>query len=455
MKTNEEPRRRALMLGGALCLLVALAAACEGPGAGKTAFVGATLWDGTGAPPILDAIVIVDGAYIDTVGPPDLVRVPRGAEVRRLDGKWIIPGMIDAHVRVAPWMLEHFLASGITAVRDMGNSSAEIAALRDSLALGTILGPRLYVSGAAIDAAPAAFPYVEGVRTPNDGRRAIDQRVLLEASHATIYPKITGAIFVELIDEARLLRLPVAGILGRVDAITAAREGIHSIEQLSGIVEAIVRDPGPYQRAHADFNAGWRAVNRGWAQLDSAALDRTARALAEAEVAQVPMLFYAETMGRLRESEFVDGLGLSVVPDSVAAGWAAERVARERGIGSADVNAIRRARPVQNLFLRRFHAAGGITASGSGAGYPPLTPGATLREELRMLAEAGLEPREVLLAATRNAAHVLQADSLGVVRPGSVADFVVLEASPIDDLANLSNIYVVVFRGLERTPGVN
>ena len=54
--------------------------ACSGAGAGKTAYVGATLWDGTGAPVIHDAVIIVNGARIEEIGPPDLVKVPRGAE---------------------------------------------------------------------------------------------------------------------------------------------------------------------------------------------------------------------------------------------------------------------------------------------------------------------------------------------------------------------------------------
>jgi hypothetical protein len=216
--------------------------------------------------------------------------------------------------------------------------------------------------------------------------------------------------------------------------VTAARQGLHSIELLSGIVEASVRDPGPYQRAHANFYGGWRTVMRGWAQLDSATLDRTAQTLAGEDVAQVPALAFMETMGRLRESGFVAGLDMSAVPDSLTSAWAVERVARDMGLGSGDANAILRARPIQNLFLRRFHNAGGVIASGSGTGHAPLAPGHALRQELILLAAAGLTPRDVLLAATRDAARVLQADSLGVIRAGGVADFLVLNSSPMDDL---------------------
>ena len=88
-----------------------------------TAYVGATLWDGSGGPPQHDAAILVDrSGHIARLGPAAAVTVPRGAAVMPLDGRWIIPGLVDAHASVARWMLSRFLAYGVTAVRGVGGA---------------------------------------------------------------------------------------------------------------------------------------------------------------------------------------------------------------------------------------------------------------------------------------------------------------------------------------------
>jgi imidazolonepropionase-like amidohydrolase len=422
--------------------------ACK-PGEGMVAYVGGNLWDGTGAPPVLDAVILVNGSRVELAGPPDLVKVPRGAEVHRLDGKWIIPGLIDAHAHLEEWMLRPMLAYGVTTVRDGGGDPDSVYQMRDRLNLGAILGPRFFVAGAPIDAPPPSVPTVQTVRTPVEARRAVDQRRLDDATHAIIYPKITRTMLRALLDEAKVLHLPIGAHLGKVDALTAAREGISSIEYLSGIVEATVANPAAYIQAHDDFYRGWKTFLRGWAALDSASLDRTARALAETKVAVVPTLAYSEAFSNLENQPFIDDLDLSTVPPEVSSHWDIPGLVRRAGLTANDYLTFQRGQPMRALFLRRFHAAGGLVAAGSHAPYPLLAPGASLHEELRQLVRAGFSPREALLMATREGARLLEAaDSLGVVRDGGVADFIILNQNPLDDIANVKTIEFVVFRGI-------
>jgi imidazolonepropionase-like amidohydrolase len=445
--SNDRQRRR---LWAALVAVLAFSA-CEGAGAGKTAYVGATLWDGTGAPVINDAVIIVNGARIEAIGPPDLVKVPRGADVRRMDGKWIIPGLIDSHVHLERWMLRPFLAYGVTAVRDLGGPQDTVIALRDALNLGTILGPRYFMAGAVIDGIPPSSPYGQGVRTAHEGRRAVDERVLMEASHAVVGTKINRQIFSELMHEAKVLRLPVAAYLGRVDAETAAREGVHTIERLTGIVEATVSNPGDYFRAYSDFYTGWKTTLRGWNTLDSARIDRTARALAETEVSMVPTLVSHRAFAHLRDRSYIESLDLTAVPKQVTDSWPITQVVREAGLRNSDFNAFRLALKKQELFVRRFRAAGGIVVAGSDTPHPLLAPGSSLHDEMSALVAAGFSTKDALLAATRDAGRVLMADSLGVLTDGGLADFVVVEGDPLADIENARKIYLVVFRGVEYT----
>jgi imidazolonepropionase-like amidohydrolase len=430
----------------ALSGLAGLAASCN-PGAGKTAYVGAEVFDGTGAPLILDAVIIVADGHIEAIGPPDLVRVPRGAEEVRLDGRWVIPGLIDAHVHTEPWTLARFLAYGVTTVRDVGGNQEEVMELRDRVALGGTLGPRMYVSGAVIDGAPATREHATEVTTPTQARRAVDQLTLLEASQAKVYTKIDRRLLRPLMDEAHDLALPVTGHLGKVDAVTAARLGVMTLEHMTGVVEATVRDPNRFYGAHNNFFRGWNLVERSWAQLDSASLERTAGRLAELGVRIVPTLALHEAWGRLNDRRFIDGLDLAGVPESVQTAWNVPGLIRRAGLQSADFRAFRRSRTAQDRFVRLYHRAGGLIAAGSDAPNQLLPPGAALHDELALLVRAGLEPRDALLAATRDGARLLGADSIGVLTPGAVADFVILNANPLDDIANTRAVERVVLRG--------
>ena len=438
----------------AAVLLLALPgiSGCLNPGKGKTAYVGATVIDGTGAPPILDGVIIVADGRIEQIGPPDLVKVPRGALEMRLDGRWVIPGLIDAHVHLERWALSRYLAYGVTSVRSMGGDRDSVVALRNAILLGTENGPRLYISGPMVDGRPATRPSATAVRNPREARRAVDDRVLLEASQIKIYTKIDRRLLEPLMAEANDLHIPVAAHLGKVDAVTAARMGVRSIEHMSGVVESSLRDPSRLYRAHSDFFNGWRLFGRSWSALDSAALDRTANALAETDVAVVPTLVLHEAFGHLSDREFIAQIDLAGVPTSVQEAWNVPDLIRRAGMRSADFAAFRSSRSAQDRFLRIFRKAGGKVAAGSDSPNQLLPPGASLHRELELLVAAGLSTEEALLAATREAAWVLDSDTLGVLRPGAVADFLVLSADPLEEITNTRLIERLVLRGQSYHP---
>jgi imidazolonepropionase-like amidohydrolase len=431
-------------------LAVLLLSACN-PGKGKTAYIGATLWDGTGSPPIPKAVVVVDQTgHVERAGAPETTGVPRGATEVRLDGKWIIPGLIDAHAHTERWTLSRFLAYGVTAVRDVGGQQDSIVRLRNQVSLGGTPGPRLYISGAMIDGKPATWRTATAVSTSEAARKAVDTRTLFDASQAKVYTKIDSTLLAAILDEASTVSLPVTGHLGKVDAVTAGHMGINAIEHMSGVVEASVSNRAPLDKAHNEFFPGWNLAERTWATLDSARLQRTADALKKSGVAIIPTLALHQTWAHLEDSTFLVTLDLAGVPDSIQKAWDLEDLIARARVGHDDYAAFQRSRPAQDLFVRMYHRAGGLVAAGSDAPNQLLPPGASLHEELALLVTAGLTPREALIAATRDAARLLRVDSIGVLRRGGVADFVVLSGSPLEDIANTRKIEAVVARGVMR-----
>jgi imidazolonepropionase-like amidohydrolase len=422
-------------------------ASCAPPGEGVIALEGATLIDGSGGPPIEDAVILVRNGKIEAVARVNEVTVPRGAQVMQVVGKTIIPGLIDAHAHVERWAVPRYLAWGVTTVRDLHNHPDTAAALRDDLNLGAVVGPRVYSAGAMIDAAPATYSDADAVTTPSAARRAVGRRALAGSDHVKTYTRLTPSLLHAIVDEARSLRMPVAAHLGKVDALAAARAGVASIEHLSGVVQTASRDGAAVVRAHDRFLAGWTAEEAGWAGLDSPAVARTARALARTQVTIVPTLVLHEMLSRLDEPGMLERAAMRDVPRGAASVRDVRGLLRRSGWSAAHFQAFRRARPRQDQFIREFKRAGGAIAAGSDAANQLLSPGASLHEEIALLVRAGLTPMEALTAATRRGAQLLRADSLGMVARGRVADLVVLNANPLRNINATRDIASVMIRG--------
>jgi len=276
--------------------------------------------------------------------------------------------------------------------------------------------------------------------------------VLSDVAQIKVYTRVERRLLGAVLDEATALHTPVAAHLGKVDAITAARMGVRSLEHMSGVVEATLSNPARLLRAHDDFFTGWNMFEREWSRLDSAALDRTAHALAETGVAVVPTLALHDAYAHLTDTEYIAGLDLAGVPQTVRDAWDLPGLIRRAGLSASDFRTFRRSRPVQDLFVRLFQRAGGLVVAGSDAPNQLLPPGSSLHRELALMVAAGLDAEAALLTATRNAAEVLGADSIGVLRAGTVADFVVLSADPLADITNVGRIERVILRGRALDP---
>jgi imidazolonepropionase-like amidohydrolase len=434
-------------------LVLGLLAACAPDGPTPVALVGGTVIDGTGREPLADAVVVVRGGRIEAVGPRGEVEVPRGAEEIDVTGRYVIPGLIDAHAHTARWTLSRYLAYGVTAVRDVHGPLDSAAALRDAASLGTILSPRIYTAGAMVDAPPATYDDALAAASPDEARRAVDRLTLAGVDFVKAYTRMTPPLLEATVAEAKAFQLPVTAHLGLTDAVTASRLGVTAIEHLSGIPEAAAVNAEPLYAAHrSGFFNGWTRFERSWVDADSAALARVARTLAERDIMLVPTLVLHEFFSRPYDPEVARNPDLAAVPTEEQTRWNVPGMIQRAGWEQDDFLAFRRGRPRQDLFLRLFRAAGGTIVAGTDAANQLLVPGGSLHTELELLVRAGIPPEEALLAATANAAKLLRADSLGVIAPGNVADLVVLRGHPHQSIRNTRSIDRVMVRGVLLSP---
>ena len=438
-------RGRILAFAGLLLL------GCKATANDGIALIGATLIDGSGGAALADAVVVVRRGRIESVGPRGGFELPRKTREVDVTGRWIIPGLIDAHAHLAPalsWAQPRYLAWGVTTLRDVHGGITSLTRLRQRGDGTAPVGPRVYAAGAMIDGLPTTYPDAIGVNGEKDARKAVDRLVTAGADLIKVYTRVDAPLLRAIVDEAKAFNLSVTAHLGMTDALSAAKAGIAGIEHMTGVPEAASKAPSSLITAHyRGFFPGWTASERSWAELDSAALARVAQRLAEAKITLIPTLVLHETLSRLRDPGLLRDPSLADVPEEQQRDWDVPGLITRAGWTEADFAAFRRSRPAQDLFLRAFARAEGRIATGTDASNQLLVPGFSEHREMELLVRAGLTPREALRAATRNGAVLLGADSLGLIAPGKAADLVVLSKDPLADIRNTRAIESVMARG--------
>jgi imidazolonepropionase-like amidohydrolase len=431
-----------------LSAVLILASSCGDREKDRIALVGGTVIDVNDGSTIPNAVVVIYRTHIETVTPAAGFTIPESAEQIDVSGKFLIPGLIDAHAHVRRWALPRYMAYGITTIRDLHGEADSIAALRDEVNLGAIPGPRMFIAGAVIDGPNSTFPGASIANTPQEARKLADDRVLNHTDLIKVHARITPELLRPLVVEAGTLSLPVAAHLGMTDAVTAAVAGVRSIEHLTGVPEAAT-SPAPFFAAHSrSFFDGWNYFERSWGSLDSADLSRVAKALADSKVYLVPTLVLHDIYSRLDDPAIISSSALDIVPDSEKTRWDVSNMITRAGWTTADFASFRQSRYNQDLFIREFRSAGGSIIAGTDTTAPMIIPGLSQHRELELLVAAGLSTRDALSAATRSAAALLAADSLGRIAPGKVADMLVLTRNPLDNISNTQTIEKIILRGL-------
>ena len=408
------------------------------------AFTHVTVIDGTSQSPRADQTVIVTGNRITTAAPSASAAIPAGARVIDGRGKYLVPGFWDMHVHTdvpgGRGMLALFVANGVTGVRDMGSDFATLQRWRAEIARGTLVGPRMVVSGPYLEGGDAHIAHLD-VRTPDEARRAVDSLVHLGVDFVKIHTRLKRDVYFAAAREARARGIPFAGHLpGDVTAAEASDSGQRSLDHLLRIPNpctaaesAALKPKYPIQRVlglctaddlaplYARFvrNGTW-IVPTFSAQLEIALWPR--RALPGDAYAR----YLPDTLRKF--VAFIFPMEPDIPPDADVTGRA--------------------------LFEKRLAVVGAMHRAGvgilAGTDYPLRNspPGFGLHGELEYLVRAGFSPFDVLRAATVEPARYFgMLDSMGTVAPGKVADLVLLDANPLADIRNTRKVSAVVANG--------
>jgi imidazolonepropionase-like amidohydrolase len=397
--------------------------------AGRYAIVGATLIDGSGAPPVADAVVLVERGRIAAAGPRASVRIPKGVNVFDARGKYLLPGLWDmhAHAEQGEW-IPASLAAGITTMRDAGNEPEFILPLRDAIRGGTVAGPRLLLAG-VIDGPPDALG--NNVAETPEAARAIVARYKRDGyEQVKIYQSLKPELIPVVAAEAHRLGMSVTGhVPTGVDAYAAVEAGMDQINHVGFLLRAM-------------RGRGWRpppGTTPPPLNLDSPEAAAAVRFFKERGTVVDPTLARGELNGHALDVPFVRfEPGMAKTPEELAS------ILDNTGL-SAEVapRAAASAALASRLTVMLMRAGVPVVA-----GTDLVVPGHTIYRELELYVRAGMTPAEALQTATIIPARVMGLDrELGRIERGKFADMILVDADPLADISNLRRVRYVVSGG--------
>ena len=414
--------------------------------------------EGNGTPASGPFDIVVEGNTIAELVALDPVAVRQGrgrrpTADREIDasGKYVLPGLINLHGHVqeerggAPQPLEYelklWLASGITTVRDVGSETRKSLDLRARSAAGLVAAPRIVVYASFAGGGDGVE--TRGIRTAEDARARV--RALKALGGGPDGIKIVGTdreIMQALLDEAHKAGLPVAHHAGveETNAWDDVRFGTRSIEHWYGVPDAALRDgvqgfpPGYNYNNEVDR---FRWAGRLWREADPERLGRVLQAMADSGVAWDPTLVIYEASRDLQRAQgqpwFRDYLHPTL--EEYFRPNPANHGSYFIGWSSTDEAYWKENYRIWMAALREFGRRGGLIGAGEDAGFIYQMYGFGLIRELELHQEAGFPPLKVIQHATGNNARILgMEDRIGRVRAGMLADLIVVNGNPLEDL---------------------
>lgn len=412
--------------------------------------------------------VVFDGDAITAVQPAD---APLTAD-KTIDGtgKYLIPGLWDFHVhltyndRVTPTMPAQFLSYGITSVRDTGGLMPKMLPIVRAMRANGAVAPRVFFAGPLLDGRFVVYdgdsqPEI-GLQntTPEQARQTIRALKAQGVDFIKIYEMVSPDVFAAMVETANELDLPIASHLPLSMRANTAGVAVDSMEHMRNI-EMDCASSGPALHKERlerlanrdglsgfDLRSSLHNLQRlpAIADYDQERCDQVIAALLSTIQVPTLQLYSTDLVQPWARADWDDALDR--LPDSAAERWRVmtrqRRADRRENVDTAFAK--------WGLFLTgRAHAAGVPIGAGTDTPIGWSLPGYSLHMELDLLVRAGLEPLEALAAATvRPAEFFSLQDRMGTVDAGKVADLLLLDANPLDDIANAKRISLVISKGV-------
>ncbi|MCB0600866.1 MAG: amidohydrolase family protein [Saprospiraceae bacterium] len=421
-----------------------------------------------------DQTVVIQNGKILRVADSKLLPLSSDNIIIDGTGKYLIPGLWDAHVHfafmedLAPSMFDLFLAYGITSVRDTGGKLSFVQQWRNLSRAKPTEAPRVMIAGPLIDGIPNVYdgsdpdhpPLSVGMHSVAEVHEEVQQLIDAGVDFLKAYEMLTPEEFYEITRMAQAHNLKVTGHVPlSMDVITASNAGLNSMEHLRNLELSCasnsdsllnarrsmltdgIHDPGGELRSRIHNAERENAINH----YDEHRADSILQVLYKNQTWQIPTLNLAS--GNILQPFMLPDYqeSFAYLPDTIAIEWMSE------------IEHFKDYQPTE--FQKRYtqwflDMVGKINQEQipimAGTDCPIFfqPPGRSLHQELVVLVKAGLTPLEAIRSATLNPARYFGMEKeLGSVKENEWADLVVLDANPLDDINNTRKINAVIKQG--------
>jgi imidazolonepropionase-like amidohydrolase len=386
------------------------------------AIVGGRLIDGTGKAAVENAVVVLRDGKIAAAGPAASTLVPEGAQIIDAHGKSVLPGLweMHAHFEQVEWG-PIYLASGVTTARDVGNEREFIVAVRDAIAAGRGIGPRLVMAG-VVDGSGRFSLGVVRVDTPEQARKQVQTYKAAGFQQIKIYSSVKPEIVKVVTAEAHRLGMTVTGHIPiGMNAIQGIKSGMDQINHVEYLTSVMV-DP----KSHT-------------IDAESPRVKAVIKLLREHHTVVDPTLALMEIITHPTDkpvATFEPGI-LKVAPElkegletmGVAPQVAQQAEARFR---------------IMLETVRLLHRAGIPIV----AGTDQAVPGFSLDREIELYVQAGFTPMEAIQAATLVPARAMGMEKeSGTVEVGKRADVILVDGNPLENISDIRKVSTVFAGG--------
>lgn len=421
-----------------------------------------TVIDSTQSAPQSDVSVVIVGDKIESI--TSYSRAKRGANAVVVDGtgKFLIAGLWDMHVHALSKnqpdrFFPMFVANGVTGIRDMGGdlSLKEIAQLKRETTTGARIGPEIYSAGPILEGERPFWPFSLSVKDKAEARRAVSQLVGEGADFLKVYNTLSRDAYLAIASQANEARVPFVGhIPDSISPSEASDLGQKSIEHLWGISPYLSSNPDQLKKMSAEANDADdpKMARDLFYQVNQAILSsydpKKAAILFDKFLHngtwQTPTLVVLRSYASIHDPSLRNDPRNGYMPDDLLKFWDSMGGAPDPRNDEIQLRLF--AQDIQ--IVRAMHSRHVPLLAGTDTPNPYTYPGFSLHEELQLLVSAGLSPTEALRTATLRAAEFLGVQhDFGSVEEGKVANLVLLDANPADDIRNTQKIRAVVLRG--------
>ena len=387
--------------------------------------LGGTVIDVGGKPPIENAAVLIRGDRIVAVTSRSEFKLPPGAIVKDITGKYLVPGLWDMHAHM--YQLElgpAYLAAGITTARDVGNDIEYATTMRDAAKERRGLGPRLLLAG-YIDGKNDFHSFDVQAGTPEEARAAVQRYQAAGFEQIKIRDQVKPEILKVITAEAHRLGMTVTGHVPKtMDAIQAVEAGMDQISHLNFVAPALE----PQAEGSKDNLSN---------ELGSPRARQSLKFFKEHGTVVDPTMVTLELMlhpDNTPVPSFEPGLA-KVAPELL------EQIQQKGTPAEAQMHIA--IRFLLNI-IKVLHREGIPIVAGTDVSVP----GYSLHRELELYVKAGLTPLEALQAASLTPARVMKLENeVGTIEAGKRADILILTGNPLENISNTRKIEFVVAQG--------